>query len=264
MKHLIINADDFGLSPGVNRGIAQAITHGVVTSTTVMGNMMDLPKQLSLLQGTRAGVGVHLTLTAGRPLVDSTAVPSLVNTDGNMRRSYRDAVRLAEVGHVELEWRAQIERVLALGVKPTHLDSHHHVHLAPKLVRLAVRLAKEYRVPAIRRLTLVDVLREDYLWRNIVALPLVLYSQRTMAQYDISYPQRLMSLSMKHLHNLKSLPEGVYEVFCHPGLVDEELKTKSSLLEQREKELNLLTSNQVKEIIKDSGFQLVSYAIYGE
>lgn len=265
MKRLIINADDFGLTPGVSRGIAHAMKCGVVTSTTVMGNMPGLEEHLTLLQGISGkSVGAHLTLSAGRPLMAPDLVPSLVNSNGYMRRNFREAVQAAEVRHVEMEWRAQIERIVALGVKPTHLDSHHHVHLAPKLVHLALRLAKEYEVPAIRRLTVCDVIKEDNLMQNVLALPLVLRSQIAISQSDINYPRGLMSLSMRHLRGLTRLPDGVYEIFCHPGFVDDELRTKSSLLHVREEELAMLTSNEIQELIEQSTFQLVSYAIYGE
>ncbi|MBT9155918.1 MAG: Carbohydrate deacetylase [Firmicutes bacterium] len=260
MLQVIINADDFGLSLGVSQGIARAITEGVVTSTSIMGNMPDLAASLKLLQSApEAGLGVHLTLSAGRPLLTASQVPSLVDKAGGFRRDSRLAVSKAETPEVEQEWRAQIERVLGFGIEPTHLDSHHHVHLAPRLMQLAVKLAKQYRIPCIRRLTVRDVWRESRPWRHALVLPHIAISQHLVLGSGLRFPRGVLSLHEQLLVTLSRLPEGIYEVFCHPGRVDDALFKVSSLRHERERELEFLVSPELKEGLRQRGIRLVTY-----
>lgn len=262
-KQLIINADDFGFTLGVSQGIAEAMRH-MVTSTTIMGNCLDLPMHLSLLEGLpHRGLGVHLVLSAGAPILPRESVPSLVNREGHFWRDFRQATRLANPHEVHLEWRAQVEAILRCGVKPTHLDSHHHVHLVPKLTRVAIEIAREYNIPAIRRLTLRDVWREQAFWQNALFLPAVARSAQLIGISSLKFPQGLMSLDLRHLRALKKLPPGIYEMFCHPGKVDDELWAKSSLSYRREEELLMLTAPSFAAKLQDCGVELVTYGIFG-
>lgn len=260
MLQVIVNADDFGLSAGVSQGIIRAIIEGVVTSTSILGNMPDLAADLKLLQVVpQASLGVHLTLSAGRPLLALNEVPSLVDKTGAFRRDSRLAVNMAETPHVEREWRAQIERILGFGILPTHLDSHHHVHLAPRLMHLAIKLAKEYRVPCIRRLTVRDVWRESHPWRHALVLPHIAISQYLAYGSGLSFPHGVLSLNDRVLGTLARLPSGTYEVFCHPGKVDDALCRVSSLRYERERELELLVSPPLREGLRQLGVTLVTY-----
>lgn len=260
MLRVIVNADDFGLSIGVSQGIIRAIAQGVVTSTSIMGNMPDLGAHLELLQSVpQASLGIHLTLSAGKPLLASKDVPSLVDKTGAFRRDSRLAVNRAETLHVEREWRAQIERVLSLGILPTHLDSHHHVHLAPRLMHLATKLAKEYAIPCIRRLTVRDVWRESHPWRHALVLPHIAISQHLALGSGLCFPDGVLALSDQLLGTLARLPSGVYEVFCHPGKVDDALCRVSSLRYERERELDFLISPELKAGFRQLGVTLVTY-----
>lgn len=261
MRQLIINADDFGLSPGVSQGIALAAKSGVVTSTTLMGNMQDLAQHLSYLQGIPVGLGIHLVLSAGRPRA-SSGVDSLTDERGYFRRDYRQAIKLADPTQVKKELQAQIEHVLNLGVKPTHLDSHHHVHMAPQLTKVAVELAHRYGIPAIRRATLRDVMREQGLGVASLALPMVTHSSYIINKSGLKHPNRLIAFRGTNLTMLSESWTGVCEMFCYPGYVDEELRLKSSLLEAREQELQSLTSVALREGLSQAGIQLVSYAVF--
>jgi len=263
MKHLIVNADDFGLSPGVSRGIALAAKNGVVTSTTIMGNMPDLESHLELLKETQTGLGIHLVLTAGKPLLASHLVQSLVDSQGKFSRNFLQAVHLAKPEELIHEWRAQIKHVLSLGVVPSHLDSHHHVHMSSKLMPIAITLAKEFGIPAVRRFTLRDVLREQDLKTCLPIGITVMSSVRTLSRSSLKYPRNLIALNEAGLDYLARLGPGVYEMFCHPGVVDEELRGKSSLLETREQELAMLTAPKTRERIIAAGFSLVSYGVLG-
>lgn len=262
MKRLIINADDFGLSLGVSRGIALAAKTGVLTSTTIMGNMPDLGEHLRLLNDAPVGLGVHLVLSAGKPRLEPNVVPSLVDNQGCFRRNFRQAVKLATPEHVKQEWQAQIEHILSLGVRPTHIDSHHHVHMAPKLIRIAIELAHYYRIPAIRRLTWRDVTREQRLGLAALVFPVVIPSARIIARSGLKYPAGLISLTEKNLGRLFNFREGTYEIFCHPGVVDAELRSKSSLLAEREDELKLLTTPSTRQMLEQARVELVTFGVF--
>ena len=150
-RRLIVNADDFGLASSVSQGIIEAHQAGHVTSTTLMVNTPGTVEAVGLAEANQGlGVGLHFNLTEGRPLTD---VPSLVDAQGNfllrgslLRRSALGRIDPAEVAG-ELE--AQLDRFSDLGLKPTHLDSHEHVHMAPPLFRAMEPVLRD-RVSALR------------------------------------------------------------------------------------------------------------------
>ncbi|HEC34862.1 MAG TPA: ChbG/HpnK family deacetylase, partial [Chloroflexi bacterium] len=149
---LIVNADDFGRTDGVTEGILQAHLHGIVTSTTAMVNLPGAERAVrrATAEAPDLGVGVHLNLTAGRPLLPPDEVPSLLGPDGCFYPIHRLVPHLMDLSpdQVRAELTAQIERFRSWGREPTHLDSHHHVlYLAPHLFRLLVELADRYHLP---------------------------------------------------------------------------------------------------------------------
>jgi predicted glycoside hydrolase/deacetylase ChbG (UPF0249 family) len=152
IRRLIVNADDLGLSPAVNRGIIELQAAGIVTSASLLMNLPATADALDRTADGRLDVGVHLNLTVGRPL--SGPAPGLVGRDGRLaplpvvvRRLLRGELRLATV---EREWAAQIEALLATGRRAAHLDSHQHLHALPGLLGLAGRLARRYDIGALR------------------------------------------------------------------------------------------------------------------
>lgn len=148
---LIVNADDFGLASSVSQGIIEAHQAGHVTSTTLMVNTPGTDEAVGLAEANKGlGVGLHFNLTEGRPLTD---VPSLVDTQGNflLRRSLLRRSAFGRIDPVEVagELEAQLNRFSDLGLKPTHMDSHEHVHMAPPLFRAMEPVLRE-RVSALR------------------------------------------------------------------------------------------------------------------
>lgn len=148
MIQLIVNADDFGYSSGVNYGIIDTHLNGIVNSATMMMNMegtdhaIQLAKEHPSLQ-----VGIHLVLTCGKPLLQD--VSSLTNEEGFFQslselRAKKDQVLLEDI---EREWTAQIEKFLSSGIPLTHMDSHHHVHTIEELLPIVQRLSKKYNLP---------------------------------------------------------------------------------------------------------------------
>jgi predicted glycoside hydrolase/deacetylase ChbG (UPF0249 family) len=154
---VIINADDFGLSSSVNRAILCGIEQGLVTSTSIMANMPGFEEAVGLVRDRdelRGRVGVHLNLTEGRPLSQPILSCQLFcGADGLFYFKRQHPLFLLEkpvkaAAYEEL--RMQLQKVVAAGITPTHLDSHHHIHSEWAVVPLVRRLAQEFRIPRIR------------------------------------------------------------------------------------------------------------------
>ena len=150
MKRLIVNSDDYGRTPDISRGIREAHLRGVVTSTTCMMNIPTTAADIAiaLKETPKLGMGVHLVLTMGKPILPREAVSSLTDENGNFFK-YTPLIEhlpSLNIDEVKAEWHSQIEAfVKAAGRKPTHLDSHHHSsYFAPGLFQAMLELAKEY------------------------------------------------------------------------------------------------------------------------
>lgn len=150
---MVINADDFGLHPAVNRAVERAVLGGVVTSASLMACGRAFEDAVTVAQRLSAlSIGVHLTLVEERPL---TAAPSLIGAGGTMPPLSHDFAHRWLSGHVRREevrreLTAQIERVISVGIRPSHLDSHQHVHALPGLWRLTMELARTFSIPFVR------------------------------------------------------------------------------------------------------------------
>lgn len=237
MKKLIINADDFGISEGVTLGIIKAHRNGVVTSTTAMMNMPYVKRALELAKAfPELGVGIHLVLTTGSPLCQN--VPSMVDEAGEFHKLRGEfdhcQVDLAEL---ELEWETQIRLFIEMaGCKPSHIDSHHHVHLRKNLIEVALKLAKKYDIPM--RQTTEDLTEFE---------PVCCFDK----MYDDDVNLEYLS---KHIENG---PE-YQEVMCHPGFLDKDIYEKSSYNISRMYELDFYQSKQLEAYLKEN-FQLINY-----
>lgn len=152
---VVINADDLGRSPRVNEAIFEAFRRGLITSASVMSNMPAFDEACSTIRalGLQGRIGVHLNLTQGEPLSEPIRnCPRFVGADGSLRRRHGTIWRLTndEATAVAVELSAQMDAVLAHGISPSHLDSHHHVHTQWPISTLTIRLAHRYGVPALR------------------------------------------------------------------------------------------------------------------
>src|SRR5208283_3203202 len=152
---LVVTADDFGLSPGVDHGILEAYRHGIVRSTALLVNFPDVSDSVSRLrQEPGLEVGIHLNLTAGPPVLPPENVPSLVGTNGtfhNFTKFFSQvALSMIDWDEVTLEWRAQFERGIDLGCRFTFITSHQHVHMLPEGARICAQLAHEFGAGAVR------------------------------------------------------------------------------------------------------------------
>lgn len=221
MRRLIVNADDFGMTPAVSAGILSAARHGIVTSTTILMTADIDRNLLSAALDSGLGLGIHLNLTLGTPL---TRARSLVDGDGRFVRDPRRAAARAEVRDVENEIEAQIERFVALTRRtPTHLDTHHHVGLFPPVDDVVLAAARRLGV-AVRSQT---PLARSRARSARLKTPDHFFGESGPAAYWSTARLRQV---------LKGLPAGVSEFMTHPGYFDEGL-AGSRYGRQRETEL---------------------------
>lgn len=156
----VINADDFGISLGVNQAILNGYQHGILTGASLMVNARYTPQALQFLKKMpNLKVGVHLTLTSQRnhhPLLTHQEVPLIVGGDGQYRCEFLKLLWISIVKKKELkrqvkkEFQAQIEKALAMGITIDHLDSHRHVHMIPALFSVTKALKQAYHIPHLR------------------------------------------------------------------------------------------------------------------
>jgi chitin disaccharide deacetylase len=265
LRTLVVNADDLGLTVGVNNGIFDAHHRGILTSASLMANAPAAANAICRARSrSTLGIGVHLTLVDGAPMLLPDRVPTLVQDDGRFHVSWRPFIVACLTGRVsmndvERELAAQIESVVSQGIAPTHLDSHKHVHLFPPVFEIVVRLADRFRIPVIRvpyEGTMADV-------------PLLVWAHhdyRLAALQGITTP-RFVGRAMTGVMTanalaaaLRRLPAGRTELMVHPGYVDDALRQlPTRLLASRETEVALLTSLEVGRVVVDENLHLVSH-----
>lgn len=264
---LIINADDYGRTAGISQGIRQAHLQGVVTSTTCMMNLstIEADLQIALRNCPRMGLGVHLNLTFGRPLSDAEKINSLVNHEGLFDGLDGLLTRFSNLNldQVEVEWRAQINRFVALtGKKPTHLDSHHHSsyftsELFSRMLKLAGEFSCNIRFPMIRE-KVAEGLPEKFIRNAEAFLPGLLHSNSIRCPdcfYTTFYDE---GISINQIFSiLDSLTVGTSEIMTHPGLVDSNLDSTYNF--QREKELLVLTQPSLRARIEEQEIELIHF-----
>jgi len=246
-RRLIVNADDFGLTAGVSRGILRAHREGLVTSTTVLASLPPQPE----LDATAAalgglGLGLHFNLTWGRPVSPPESVRSLVDADGRFGRDLAVLAERARPEDVRREADAQIEAFARrFGRAPTHLDSHHHAHRVPRVMDAVVDVALGARLP----LRSQDAGFRDGLRRLDVATTDHFVGDAQSEPYWTS--ERL-------LDQLAVLPLGLTELMCHPGVFDDDL-AYSRYGRQREVELRALCDPEARATVERLDIRLCHF-----
>jgi len=269
---LIVNADDYGRTAAVSQGVRNAHLFGIVTSTTCMMNMPTVMEDIRIAQqeAPRLGLGVHLVLTSGKPLLPVKQVSSLVASDGSFMKLDQFLARLDQIDplQVQAEWRVQIERfVAAAGRPPTHLDSHHHSsYFTEPLFRGMLELAREYGA-GIR---LVIAQGGDGSMAGLpdkILAPIKVYAPRLLDEFKPRTPHVFyasfydkMATKDELLRLIAGLGPGTSELMCHPGYADPILLAGSTYAHQRESELATLTDPEVRQAIKSRGIELISFA----
>lgn len=275
-KRLIVNADDYGMLPAVSAGIRHAHRHGIVTSTTVMMNMPSAADDVRAAQREcpALGLGVHLLLTAGRPVLPPAAIPSIaaLGEGGRFPKLSVLLARAAELNQAEVqaEWRAQIEAfIAATGQPPTHFDSHHHTSYAtPALFSTLLALARAYgvalRMPVMTPANAQAVLALD----AAVVEPFMAGLRPVLAGADdVRLPDHFEArffgggATAANLNAiLDGLPEGTTEIMCHPALADPALAQITSYHAPRPVEAAALTQPGLRARLEAAGVELISFA----
>ncbi len=238
MKRLIVNADDFGFTRGVNEGIIEAHRHGILTATTLMANGPAFEHAVQFAKANPTlDVGCHLVLVQGPGLPDG--VPELL-------------WRIAR-GKIDIysEMKRQIEKILGADIVPTHLDTHKHTHLAPPVLKAVARLSKEFDIRWVRR--------PFGLTRKRGLRVLQASECRTTDHFaGFQLTGRLQTPEL--LRVISSLPDGLTEFMCHPGFYGDDLRNAPTRLKQsREEELRALTDPEVRRALQERGVELTNY-----
>jgi hopanoid biosynthesis associated protein HpnK len=284
---LVINGDDFGLTPGVNAGMLDAHRDGVLTSVSLFANAPSTTQAIAIAHATPSlGVGCHLTLVDGTPTLPAAEVPSLVTSEGQFRPTWGAFIRAGLLGRIDLdevrrELMAQIVRLQTAGITLTHLDSHKHVHAWPPIFRIVADLATTYGVPAvrvpyespwlgpvpadlrdagIRRQALENLAMRWWTWRD--ARILAAHRRLAPAFFGRVHTGRVDREVLPRI--LEQLPDGVSELMMHPGYQDAALKrVRTRLRREREAEVTLLRSPEARIAIRDAGVTLVRHDLQG-
>jgi predicted glycoside hydrolase/deacetylase ChbG (UPF0249 family) len=251
MRYLVVNADDFGLTDGVCAGILEGMRAGIVSSTSVMTCVTGAPARLRRYAPMLNGrAGVHLQLTQGVARLPADEIPSIVDASGVFpcRRGMRP---FADPREIEREWIAQVECALDAGIRPTHIDTHQHVHKDPPAFEGYCRIARRFAIPARS---------------NSPAM------SRSLRDAGVDCPDGFEcswtggeASAAGLLHAVRRLTavleeDDILEVMCHPGCVDEELRSLSTLAESRARELAALTEPGLPETLSALGIEISTMA----
>jgi len=284
VRRLIINADDFGLTHGVNRAIVEAHEHGVLTSSTLMANGPAFEDAIQRARSNpRLSVGCHVVLVDGLPVLARGKTPTLSDQkthDGRFHESLNSFVLRTVRGRIdadeiEAEATAQIRKLQAAGIPVSHLDTHKHTHIFPPVLRPLLRAARACGVAALRNpfgpLHVSILAKRPSLWKRFTGVTVLAGLGRTfrrsVADAGLLTPDGTVGIVATGALDdrlfesiVDSLPEGTWELVSHPGYNDAELgNIRTRLRESRAVELRLLTSPEARQLLARSGVQLISY-----
>lgn len=272
---LIINADDFGLTSGVNRAIIDCHRAGSVTSATLMTNMPAAEEAAELAKAHPSlGVGLHFNLTLGAPLSSLSEVSSLVDESGRFH-CRKHAEKLAMTGRlkpveIERELLAQFHRFEALGLAPTHLDSHQHIHMFPVVYDIVAGFCAEHGLPL--RTTWVASQKGMGLRRRLRAWLLGRLVRRNTLRWSgrirmnagfgsvfdrVSSPEEITLETYRQILEVRNAAP--FELMVHPACVDAELAGYTRITAYSERELDLLSDPRFAEMVTELGWQMSNY-----
>jgi len=262
VRKLVVNADDFGFTSDVNRGIVEAHRRGILTATTLMAagafeesafdDAVRLARETPTLD-----IGCHLVLVGAPPF--PLTVAELIR-----------AVALKRI-RVYDELVSQVRRIVDAGLRPTHLDTHKHTHLLPPVLDAVARISEEFQIPWVRRpfdfpftpegvsLSKRAVAKAMTTVRNRSARILAGHGCRSTDHFaGFQITGRYDAASLVKL--LRALPEGSTEFMCHPGRLGDALRAAPTRLKaSREQELAALTAPEVRACLDECGIELCAY-----
>ena len=238
-KLLIFNADDYGRTPEISAGILECFRNGVVRNTTAMMGFATA-NDMSALKESGIACGLHFTLTAGAPLADWP--DDLLDAEGRMMRNFDGVPQ--EIMSDELC--AQWDALVACGIIPTHIDSHHHVHADPRVLSVVIELAIKRGVPVRPA-------------NDLVAAQLKRYGIVHPDSFSTEFYGREKISSGTIYEVLRNAASGSLEIMCHPGYSSAALEASSSYAKERMAELAVLTGGWFALEIERLGWLLGNY-----
>ncbi|MCF8010823.1 MAG: carbohydrate deacetylase [Clostridiales bacterium] len=246
---LIVNADDLGYSKGVNNGIALAFSQGIVNSTTLMINQPAAEHALRLLNSkVIPSTGVHLVLTSGKPVCPADKVPTLVDDKGFFISKDLLFKKKLNINEISTELRMQVIKASTKIDLLTHLDTHHHVHFHSDVFEALLKVNREFKLPVRSinnemrtSLEKLHIPTPEYFCGNWI-------DRNATLDVLISFMEEACRNKFK-----------VAELMTHPAMIDLELCQKSSYVEGREKELNILCASETKKRLLDIGVKFCNY-----
>jgi hopanoid biosynthesis associated protein HpnK len=275
MLSLVVNGDDFGKSEDVNDAILKSFQNGILRSTSLMANGKSFTEAVKIIKSNpELDVGVHLTLTEEKPILNNDKLPSLTDEHGYFlkhalyfsKKYFSGRISIEEV---RIELIAQFEKILDYGIKITHIDSHQHLHILPKIHDIIIELAHHYNIKFIR---FPKEKFSNYMFRNLnigdrilqMAVLNCICSRTKKKNFNKTdyftgfyfggklNKQNLITL----IHNLPS--DGVCELMCHPGLVNSYIDHSPSSYRQVEETLALVDL-EVAELLKQKNIMITSF-----
>jgi hopanoid biosynthesis associated protein HpnK len=286
VRRLIINADDFGFTSGVNHAIVEAHKRGVVTSSTLMASGSAFAEAIAAARAAaQLSVGCHVVLIDGEPVLPAEQVGSL--TDGDGHRRFRENLKgfaaraLAGKIHPEqiaAEAAAQMRKIQSAGLRLSHFDTHKHTHLFPQILRPLLKAAEQCGIRALRNpfgprmpLRSGELLARPNLWTRFAQVRLLRRFagkfREAVDRAGFVTPNGTLGIAVTGtldetlFHAIaRIIPDGTWEFVCHPGYHDADLNTaKTRLRESREIELRVLTMPAARQILEREGIELISY-----
>ena len=287
VRRLIVNADDFGLTAGVNRAIVEAHASGIVTSATLMANGPAFSDAINHAQSNPTLVnGCHVVLLGGEPVLDASRIPTLI--DPQKPSQFREklsrfallAVRGAFSGaEIEAEATAQIRKLQACGIAVSHVDTHKHTHVFRQVLKSLLRAAVACGVRGIRNpfevIRLSAATKDFRLWKRYSQVKLIGNLahgfRRAVDAAGMLTPDGTIGIAATGTLNesvftslLENMPQGTWEFVCHPGYNDADLQAvKTRLRESRVQELELLRSAWARELLRQHELELITYRDLG-
>ncbi|MDI6759288.1 MAG: ChbG/HpnK family deacetylase [Candidatus Brocadiaceae bacterium] len=285
MKKLIINADEFGLTQGANRAIIESYLFGTVSSTTMIVNMWAFREAVHLAkENPGLGIGIHLNLTDGRPVLPAEEVKSLVNSDGSFYSRRDLIIRLlshkVNPEEIKRELNAQVEKLTTSGIYPLHIDTHQSIILLPSLFWIVKDLAKSLKVPLLLPVDArnpISLERTSWIkwsyayfmgwrYRRILKIEGILApdSFYNVVNYftDRYWDEKRLLCEYKKV--ISSIKEDTSQFMVHPSYICNNLTSfmigSEMMARQREEELKVLLNLELKSFIQNSGFRLATYA----
>ncbi len=292
LRSLIVNADEFGLTEGINEGIIEVHSHGIVTSTTMVANLwaFDHAARLSRRYPELA-VGVHLNLTHGAPILPPERVHTLVDHNGYFfrRRPFLQRLLLGQISMIQVyeEFRAQIDKVIAAGISPSHIDSHESVYMYPDLFfKVVTPIARIYRLPLRLQQERMDrhqfanrtvyqrYLNSEAFWKNHVMWGLAKRYRRRLGIVGIGTSDHFLSTfncirrNPQDLYgglsrDVSDLEAGTTELMVHPGFSDARLETFLDggpvAARWREEEVRILTDRDLRGLLHERHIDRINY-----